>query len=164
MKQVRILAGKLRTELTKEEENGNEGGSAVKAQVINYSSEHTSNFTTAIFTGWPSWKHMTVINSKSYSISPAKFLHIKPKCQCFEEELHSGFYRKSGDPRAYIYLTHLNGSGGLIYHEFNVLACLDSSDSFIPTSDYLYPIRQWHLTYETPKLLDWMFLTTIFIK
>lgn len=54
MKQVIILVGKLSTEVTKEEENGNEGDSAVKAQAINYSSEYTSNFTTVIFTGWPS--------------------------------------------------------------------------------------------------------------
>lgn len=53
MKQVIILVGKLSTEVTKGEENGNKGDSAVKVQVINYSSEHASNFTTVLFTGWP---------------------------------------------------------------------------------------------------------------
>lgn len=41
--------------------------------------------------------------------------------------------------------------------------CLDTRDTFIPASDYLYPIKQWHLIYHTHKLLDWMLLTRIFI-
>lgn len=41
--------------------------------------------------------------------------------------------------------------------------CLDTRDTFIPASDYLYPIKRWHLIYHTRKLLDWMLLTRIFI-
>lgn len=142
----------------------NEGDSAVKIQVINFPSKHASNFTTIIVTRWPSWKHMIVISSKPYSLSPVEFLHIKPKCQVFfEDELHCEFYSKCGNPRAWIYITHLNVFRGFIYHELNVLGCLGTRDSFIPASDFLYPIKQWHLIYHTRKLLDWMLLTRIFI-
>lgn len=107
---------------------------------------------------------MTVISSKPYSLSPVEFLHIKPKCQVFfEDELHCEFYSKCGNPRAWIYITHLNVFRGFIYHELNVLGCLGTRDSFIPASDFLYPIKQWHLIYHTRKLLDWMLLTRIFI-